>query len=340
MIVTYVRSSSYNNYDFCPMQYFMTYVLGHKSPSGKKAEIGTMTHKVMEVLASLTKFQQDNPKRKILEIVDDAIGNVKIHKDKIGTDEFVEWLCEESYQSYMAGSIHSWANADRKMVSKLSFEALEYGNGQFDPRNRKIIASEPHFDLPIEEDWAKFDYVNDKGETIQGQLAIKGTIDLVTEIDNNMIEVIDWKTGVRKDWNTGEEKTFAKMQKDPQLLLYYYAISRLYPDYKDAIMTIFFVKDGGPFSLCFDDSDRVEFLRMLKKQVGRIKKDKNPKPLSPTQAHWKCQRLCHFCKTDWEGTDQNMCSFVLDKLKNDGMEETIKSCTAEGHTVDFYDAPG
>ena len=36
MIVTYIRSSSYNNYAYCQMQYFITYVLGYQSKSGKK----------------------------------------------------------------------------------------------------------------------------------------------------------------------------------------------------------------------------------------------------------------------------------------------------------------
>ena len=45
MIVTYIRSSSYNNYDFCQMQYFLTYVLGYRSDSNKKADLGTMAHK-------------------------------------------------------------------------------------------------------------------------------------------------------------------------------------------------------------------------------------------------------------------------------------------------------
>ena len=64
MIVTYIRSSSYNNYDYCQMQYFITYVLGHRSISGKKAQLGTMVHKVMEILASCKKKHQDNPDKK------------------------------------------------------------------------------------------------------------------------------------------------------------------------------------------------------------------------------------------------------------------------------------
>ena len=76
MLVTYVRSSSYNNYAYCQMQYFITYVLGHQSDSGKKADMGTMAHKVMEVLAGLKKFQQDNSRKRYLVVEDDAAGKI------------------------------------------------------------------------------------------------------------------------------------------------------------------------------------------------------------------------------------------------------------------------
>ena len=35
MLITYLRSYSYNNYAFCQMQYFLTFVLGYQSDSGK-----------------------------------------------------------------------------------------------------------------------------------------------------------------------------------------------------------------------------------------------------------------------------------------------------------------
>ena len=111
MLITYVRSSSYNNYDSCQMQYFITYVLGHQSDSGKKAELGTIVHKVMEVLAGLKKFQQDNKRRKYLEIVDDAVGKVRAHKDKLLTDELVEELLDLSFDSYTENSKHTWRPA-------------------------------------------------------------------------------------------------------------------------------------------------------------------------------------------------------------------------------------
>ena len=74
MIVTYIRSSSYNNYDYCQMQYFITYVLGHQSISGKKAQLGTIVHKVMECLSAACKKEIQDSKGSSLSITDDAIG--------------------------------------------------------------------------------------------------------------------------------------------------------------------------------------------------------------------------------------------------------------------------
>ena len=81
MLVTYLRSSSYNQYDYCQMSYFLTYVLGFQSDSGKKAELGTIVHKTLEVLAALKKATQElKPRQKYLEIEDDAIGKYRIDK--------------------------------------------------------------------------------------------------------------------------------------------------------------------------------------------------------------------------------------------------------------------
>jgi len=219
-------------------------------------------------------------------------------------------------------------------------QALTYNDGQFDPRERKIVQAEPQFDIPIEEDWAKFNYKMPNGESVAGQLAIKGTIDLVTEVDDGVIEVVDWKTGRRLNWATGEEKTYEKLLEDPQLLLYNYAISKLFPEYEQAIMTIYFIRDGGPFSMCFDESDQKKFLEMLGKRFKQIQRNDYPQPISHSRKSFKCTKLCHFYKNKWPGTDQTMCHHVEDHLKAFGEQETMERCTAEGHEIGFYEAPG
>ena len=345
MLVTYVRSSSYNNYAYCEMQYFMTYVLGHYSKSGKKADMGTMVHKVMEVLAGLKKYHQDNPRARILRVDDDAIGKFKCARADLNTDELVDKLIDLSIESYGKDSAHTFNSKDRKEIAKTAWCFLKHSEGQFDPRARNIHFPEPHFDIPIEEDWAKFDYEVD-GKIIKGQLAIKGTIDLVTLINDDTIEVIDWKTGRRMDWATGEVKDYKKLENDPQLLLYYYAISKLYPEFPNRIMSIFFYKDKDgnpdphPFSLCFAKEDEARFLEMLKNRVTEIRNNIMPKPLDPNRNHWKCKSLCHFCKNDWPGTDEKMCIYIEKYLKKHGMEKTVADCSREGFDIGFYEAPG
>lgn len=340
MIVTYIRSSSYNNYSYCQMQYFITYVLGHQPSSGKKAELGTIVHKVMEALAKLKHYSQDNPKKLKLNISDDALGEINIKKSDLMTNDVVEELLQKSFAFYTSDSSHNFTKADNSTCLQLVWDTLNYNDGQFDPRKRKIVAAEPHFDIPIEEDWAKYEYEFPDGRIIQGQLAIKGTIDLVTESSDGIIEVVDWKTGRRLDWATGEEKTYEKLCSDPQLLLYNYAISKLFPDYKQAIMSIFFIKDGGPFSMCFDKEDHGKFLNMLKRKFEEIKSNNDPKPLSSSRDSWKCTKLCHYYKNNWPNSDKNMCIYIEDHLKQHGLDNTIKKCTKDGFDIGYYSAPG
>ena len=339
MLVTYIRSSSYNNYAYCQMQYFITYVLGHQPDSGKKAELGTIVHKVMECLAQFKKEHQDSPRKSNLIINDDALGKVSIKKTELYTNSLVEQLVQKSFSFYTSGSKHNFSKADNNDCGKLVWDTLQYNDGQFDPRNRKIVAAEPHFDIPIDEDWAYYEYEID-GKKVKGQLAIKGTIDLVTESSDGVIEVIDWKTGRRLDWATGEEKTYEKLCNDPQLLLYNYAISKLFPEYKQSIMSIFFIKDGGPFSMCFDENDQKNFLKMLKQRFQDIQKNNTPRPISENRENWKCTKLCHYCKNNWPGTDQNMCIYIENTLKSKGMSETLKECTRPGFDIGYYSAPG
>lgn len=340
MIVTYVRSSSYNNYAYCEMQYFLTYVLGYQSLSGKKADLGTITHKVMEMLAKFKKKLQDNPKARKIEVLDDALGTMSTTKSLLYKDAIINQLLNASFDYYTQRSSHnSFTKYDKQTCLDMCWAALNFNNGQFDPRNRNIVAAEPHFDIPIEEDWAKYEYEID-GKKIKGQLAIKGTIDLVTESEPGIIEVVDWKTGRRLDWATGEEKTYAKLNSDPQLLLYNYAISKLFPEYNQAIMSIFFIKDGGPFSLCFDKSDQSKFLDMLKDRFVSIQKNNKPRPISQDRSNWKCTKLCHFCKNNWPETNESMCVYIDRYLQNNGMEKTIENCKRPDFDIGFYESPG
>lgn len=330
----------------CEQQYFIEYVLGHRSPSNKKADKGTIVHKVLEILAMMKFTEQNNDE--IFE--DDVIGSLSIKNNDMFDSGFVYNLIEQVYSYYTSRfTHHSWENLDFKHCVKWVNEALTYNNRMFDPRLRNIVQPEQKFDITIDKPWAKYKY-----EDTEGYLAIKGTIDLITQISDDTLEIIDWKTGRRLDWATGEEKTLAKLQKDAQLRMYHYAATILYPQINHIIVSINFINDGGAFSVCFDKKDIYETEQMIRKKFETIKKCERPK-LSKS---WKCNKLCHFGKTTFENTDipheieyrdgmttpNGKTMSKCEQIKHDtdllGLQYVVDNYTLRGHNVSKYKDPG
>jgi hypothetical protein len=319
-------------------------VLGWRGPSNKKADKGTIVHKVLEILAVIKKAQQDN--QSIAN--DDIIGNINVNKYSLDT------IIERVYSYYTSEfKHHTWEKKDYTDCYNWVYKAINYHNGTFDPRNRTIVCPEQRFDIEIKKPWAKYKYIINN-ETVEGNLAIKGTMDLITQIDDSTYELIDWKTGRRLDWATGTEKTQEKLEKDPQLLIYYYALKHLYPNIKNIVVTIYFINDGGPFSVCFNESDLYTTESLLKNKFEHIKKNKKPQ----LNKSWMCSKLCHFGKTTFEGTHiypikeyrehqatacnntMTKCEQVKHDIEIKGMDEVVDEYTMPGYSVGKYKAPG
>lgn len=184
--IVYFRSSSFNCHRFCQQQYLIEYYLGWRGPSNKKADKGTIVHKVLELTALCKKAVQDGHK----VFNDEIIGEV--YTDKY-TSDYLDEVIDRVYEYYTkAFSHHEWTDKDLKDCRKWVWEALTYKDGVFDPRNMNIVAAEPHFDFEIKEDWAKYEY-DFNGIKLQGNLSLKGTVDLVTDIGDGVYEIVDWK---------------------------------------------------------------------------------------------------------------------------------------------------
>ncbi len=353
------------------MQYYLSYVLGIRQEANKPADKGTICHKVFECLAQIKQVKKENPD--VEHYQSDILGSIDLHdwlepdilsKDQIITInktrinqynyampcklkmghirigiELVEDLIKKSYDYYVERTNHKWMPVDFKDCTNWVWMTLDYKNGLFDPRNREILEPEQHFDFEIDEDWAKYDYTLADGTQVSGNLAVKGTIDLITLTKMGIIEIVDWKTGARRDWNKGIDKTYAVLQEDPQLMLYYMACKNLYPD-KQVILTIFYSRSGGAFSLCFDDDTIEEFKELLKKRFKEIQNSTNPKLISPKHTDMKCYKMCHYFKNNYPGTETNICDHIHQQVEMIGIDETTKQFTDPNHDVDFYEAPG
>lgn len=274
---------------------------------------------------------------------------------KIITSKYsLDTIIEKVYKYYTNQfQHHTWENKDYKDCYNWVYKAINYHNGMFDPRNRTIVCPEQRFDIEITKPWAAYKY-SINNEILEGNLAIKGTIDLITKADDNTLEIIDWKTGRRLDWATGSEKTQEKLEVDPQLRIYHYAIKHLYPDIENIIVTIYFINDGGPFSVCFGPKDLIATESMLKDKFEYIKKTKKPR----LNKSWMCNKLCHFGKTTFDGThitaikeyrdnqlipnNQTMtkCEQVKHDIELKGINEVVDEYTMPGYSVGNYKAPG
>jgi ATP-dependent helicase/DNAse subunit B len=335
--VLYFRSSSMTQWDYCQLSYYITYVLGYQQPGQKKSNLGTIVHKTLECLAQAKKRLQLGENRG-MKILDSELGEVKFTKKSLYSNKFVHDILGKAYCYYVDhDKINDYhPTDDYEFCKQMVYNCLDYNGSTFyDPRNMQIVAPEKSFNLPIMEDWAEFDY-----QGVKQRLHVKGTMDLITEASPSTLEYVDYKTGQRLDWATGQVKTYDKLQNDLQLLLYYYAMSKIYPNYDHIIMTIFFLRDGGPFSLCFDRSDEEKFLKRLKDRFFEIKDSNMVKPINPTRNDFRCKRLCHYYKTNWPGTNTRMCNHVEDTIKTYGIEYAGEQLKAPGFELGFYSAPG
>lgn len=328
MIICYHRSSSLGTLEMCEMKYFFQYVLGMKDKTNKKAVLGTIFHRTMQVLADKKIAQSKG--EEFLE--NDDLDNLTFEQcDDI---EYITRLCFDYYVEHEEDV--GLNKKDYDTCVKWVEKALAYNNGMLDPRNQNVHATELFFDITIKKPWAEYSYsVN--GEEFTGHLAIKGTIDLIIKEDDSYFQVLDYKSGKRLNWATGKEKTYEDLCSDKQLLLYFYALKNLYPNH-DFYTSIYYVNDGGIFDIVFSDDDYDKAEKMLKNKFEYIRSIELPRLLSDDQSHWKCTKLCKFSE-NYKDSQKTTCKYFHDMLKSKGMEEVV-SAHADLNKLGKYGAGG
>ena len=314
IITTFFRSSSYNAFDFCATRYYLEYVLGIKSPSSKKATKGSITHKALELLAQRKLAEQNG----VASVHDEETGLTKLRHNI--TPKVAIATAWDHYTR--TESHHEWTDRDLRDCRKWMQNALDYRDGMLNPLKLHVIEPEKYFSFEIDEPWAAYDYTLPNGDRLRGQLGLKGTMDLLIRDKSGPLLNVDWKTGQPKDWASGKEKDFDSLSNDPQLRLYHYALSRLYPQEREIFITIFYLQFEKPYSLCFTRDDLKKTELMIRKRFEQIKSMTNPPWIRNDPKHrWKCERLCHFNKKE-NSSQKSICEQVKSDLLQIGMERT------------------
>ncbi len=329
-IVTYFRSSSYGTWDFCNLKYVLDYTLGFRSPANQKAEKGSLTHKMLELLAG---------KKLAMQNGEPTFSDGEIGKTYDTATFDPEMAAQEAWQHYTVTHpseyegkvLYEWCDQDFIECRQWMYDVMAYKGGMFNPLNREVIWPEKYFDFTIEKPWAAYSYDDPyNGKKLEGYLALKGTVDLVCRMQNfpDVVEMVDWKTGACKNWVTGVRKTWKSLRDDPQLRIYHYAISRLLPEVDEIFVTIVFMNDGGAFSLPFCRDDLAKTEQMIEKRFNTIRNCHRPRRIwgdrNVWQSYVKCNNWCHFGKNKQPGTTKTMCQYYKDEIVQLGLERVMK----------------
>ena len=311
MICCTMRSSSIGTLEFCEMKFALTYNFGMKDKSNKKAVLGTITHRAMQVLGDKSIALRDGKKK----VINDDLPSYTLKQcdniDKITKDCF----------NYYVPTVPEleFDESDLTTCQKWVKKAIEHDDGKLDPRNQDILITEQFFEIELDKPWAKYNYeIGDK--KFEGNLILRGTVDLIVKENEDYFQVLDYKTGKRLNWATGKEKTQECLEKDFQLLFYYYALRNLYPQNRFYV-SIYYINDGGVFDIVFDDDDYFKAENLIKQKFEYINRVELPRQLSANNSNWKCQKLCAYSAMEENGKTvcQNMHKRMMDYGYNDTM---------------------
>lgn len=253
-------------------------------------------------------------------------------------------ILDEIYKYYVNKQIHNYTAKDYKDIKKWINNVFTYRDGIYNPLNLKIVAPESPFEFIIDEPWAKYSYKDTTDRPIEGQLGIKGTIDLTTEISNDVFELIDWKSGACKDWKVNKPHDYKSLSNSFQLHLYHYSIMKMYPKLKQVVVTINYVATNEYFTFAFDRNNLDNTVDMIKSQFLKIQKDKNPRLLNT----FFCDRICWANKQAYKPEILNpktnipytICKYINNSIRNKGLDATTMLETKSGFKLGFYQEPG
>ena len=335
IIIQYIRSSSVSEYELCSFKYTLSYILGIRESTHPKALLGTITHYLLQILAECKKCKQEG----LEDFSDTILGKVKV--GELFNQKFINKSTKKIYDYYIEKENleYNFTQKDYDGVVDCINTALTFQDGAFDVRKRNIIDVEKFFNIEIKEDWAKYKY-NYKGKNIEGNLRLKGTIDLIVDADG-VIENLDWKTSSStKSWSKDRDRDYKDFYDDFQLRLYHYVISLLYPEYETVASTIFFLRLKKPITIALSKSDLPETLNIIKEKFLTIKNNNRPK-LKMGRKHWFCKYVCRHFKTPHpKDQTKSICEYCYDKMLDKGIDQLIEDDITPGFMPDYYQDPG
>jgi len=264
MIIDNLSPSSYDCYSQCEWKWFLNYNCKFTDTSGASALMGTMGHKVFEILSRASMI--NHPK-------ESKIWDIK-------------YLWRSVYSHYK--NTNPEVEFDDKKLKVVCKGMSDLLNSTYTPVRQNTIDTEVRFNIKLPEPEFKLPNGN--------QFTIRGVIDRVDKLSDTSIEIIDYKSGTSSDYEKKDrpKKTNLSLLEMIQPRMYHLAAKTLYPWAKDILVTFHYFTDGGPLVFPFSDSDLVVTKEILKKRFKAIQHNNDPQ----RNKSWKCKVMCGYGKND------------------------------------------
>lgn len=299
-------ASAYDTYKLCEFKWYLSYPLGFVGESGPAALLGTIGHKVLEVLSTASIVKHDK--------------NSKIW-DPV-------YLWNTSFNHYYNLEPNSAEQIPEDKIRKVSRGIINLLNSEYTPIRDNTISSEAQFYIPIEEPGFELPKEFIKPGRPK-YFTIRGRIDRVDKIDDETVEIIDYKTGSRVCWDSKDrhKKEPSDLRNDIQPRMYHMAAKHLYPWAKNILVTFIYITDGGPIQVPFCDEDIKETKQILLKRYRAIRFNEEPQ----RNTGWHCNVLCDFgdkksgvCSHVWKEVQEAGYKFVENKYITLNIRKKIK----------------
>lgn len=301
MKVYSLSASRIKTYKQCEFKHYLQYHLGLEISSSFAADQGSMVHVIFEKLGEDIKdgvslkdsYIYNNWQQEVLRAYQEE-GLWKLSKSAMNRQKFcagcefnLDGLCQianEPIDKFDGCPKDEYQEAIWLCEKVIGNKDVMY------PLDQNIINVEEKFKLVIPDG-------ND-------EILVNGIIDVVTELDKETIEIIDYKTGKYT-------QSYNECKKDPQMLIYNLAVRKL-KDYKDVFITVYYMRKK-PVTLTFEQSDETRTENAIKHYYWNIKNNESPKRRCDkygegTSYDYVCEKMC----------DIDLCNKEFAKFKNNG----------------------
>jgi len=304
MKVFSLSASKIKTYKMCNFKYYMEYHRGLSTGTSFAAEQGSMVHVLFELAGQDVRdgkpleesYIYNNWHKEILTAYrDEGIWKLdpKVadqEKHCIGCEHNLGGICNLAnmpIDEFPGCPKPQYNDAIWLTEQVMNHEGLEY---PLDP-GRKVLDVEDRFQLKIPD-----------GDEI---IKVNGIIDVVTELDKDTVEIVDYKTG-------RYIQSYNDCRKDPQLLIYNLAAHDKWRGYENFIITIFYLRKK-PLSLTFGEKDLRGTELALKHYYHTIGSNDSPmrirdKPYPNRRDKVICEKMC----------DMKLCDKEFAAFKNNG----------------------